>query len=133
MGSTVRRWVAGGNWWCHQLAAKCTTKKKAQQNSTHTLLPSRLRTRARLTTTTGGKSTRRQCGEGGCRCRRMQARVGGCGGTISLKPSGEVGVCFSTPRMAWACARGEEVRSGIDRAVAECGEKEAPLVEVVSV
>ena len=65
--------------------------------------------------------------------RRMHARVGGCGGTISLKPSGEVGVCFSTPRMAWACARGEEVRSGIDRAVAECGEKEAPLVEVVSV
>ena len=51
--------------------------------------------------------------------RRMHARVGGRGGTISLKPSGEVGVCFSTPRMAWACARGGEVRSGIDRALAE--------------
>ena len=48
-------------------------------------------------------------------------------------PQPEVGVCFSTPRMAWACARGEEVRSGIDRAVAECGEEEATLVEVVSV
>ena len=65
--------------------------------------------------------------------RRMHARVGGGGGTISLKPSGEVGVCFSTPRMAWACARGGEVRSGIDRALAGRGEKEPPLVEVVPV
>ena len=47
---------------------------------------------------------------------QMYARVGGCGGTISVTPNGDVGIAFSTPRMAWACVRGEaEACSGIDR------------------
>ena len=63
----------------------------------------------------------------------MHARVGGRGGTISIAPSGEVGVAFSTPRMAWACVRGGgETRSGIDRS-SKAGEEGAPagVVEVV--
>ena len=67
----------------------------------------------------------------------MHARVGGHGGTICIAPSGEVGVAFSTPRMAWACVRGGgEVRSGIDRSNtaghdAQAEEEGADMVEVV--
>ena len=69
--------------------------------------------------------------------RQMHARVGGCGGTISIAPSGEVGVAFSTPRMAWACVRGDgDARSGIDRRASLAGAEEeegseASVVEVV--
>ena len=46
----------------------------------------------------------------------MHARLGGCGGTICVAPGGDVGIAFSTPRMAWACIQdGGGVRSGIDR------------------
>jgi len=67
---------------------------------------------------------------------QMYARVGGCGGTISVTPNGDVGIAFSTPRMAWACVRGEaEACSGIDRrrTAAEAGLAGAsPLVEAVA-
>jgi len=67
---------------------------------------------------------------------QMYARVGGCGGTISVTPNGDVGIAFSTPRMAWACVRGEaEACSGIDRRLtaAEAGLAGASrLVEAVA-
>lgn len=63
---------------------------------------------------------------------QMHARVGGCGGTISIAPSGEVGIAFSTPRMAWACVRGDsDARSGIDRSAEEGEGGEAAVVEVM--
>jgi len=81
-----------------------------------------------------GRSPGEACAEA---LRQMHARVGGCGGTISIAPSGEVGVAFSTPRMAWACVRGDgDARSGIDRSASlaeaeeEGGEGES-IVEVV--
>ena len=61
---------------------------------------------------------------------RMHTRVGGCGGLISIGRSGEVGVAFSTPRMAWAATRAGATRSGIDRPARAEGE-ETPIVEVV--
>lgn len=65
----------------------------------------------------------------------MRARLGGCGGAIMLGPQGQIGVAFSTPRMAWAaCGKvtGGTVHSGVDRRHGEDGGCDT-LVEVVDV
>lgn len=48
----------------------------------------------------------------------MRSRLGGCGGAICISPSGELGIGFSTERMAWAMqdAASGGVRCGVDRA-----------------
>ena len=49
----------------------------------------------------------------------MRTRVGGCGGVICISPRGDVGIGFTTERMAWAVRGGlyDGVRAGVDRRV----------------
>lgn len=53
--------------------------------------------------------------------RSMRTRLGGCGGAILLSPQGELGLAFTTPRMAWAACGASvtygQVRSGVDRRI----------------
>lgn len=66
----------------------------------------------------------------------MWARLGGCGGAICLSPTGELGISFTTERMAWAMrsTRSGGVRCGIDRAAARgAGAGADGLVELVDV
>ena len=66
----------------------------------------------------------------------MWARLGGCGGAICLNPTGELGISFTTERMAWAMrsTRSGGVRCGIDRAAARgAGAGADGLVELVDV
>lgn len=53
----------------------------------------------------------------GAALQSMHSRTGGCGGAICLSPSGELGIGFSTERMAWAMQseRSGGVRCGVER------------------
>lgn len=44
----------------------------------------------------------------------MSDRVQGTGGAISLSRTGEVGLSFTSMRMAWAWAKGEELHHGLE-------------------
>jgi len=44
----------------------------------------------------------------------MADRVQGYGGVIVLSNSGEVALSFTTERMSWAWAKGDELHSGIN-------------------
>jgi beta-aspartyl-peptidase (threonine type) len=52
--------------------------------------------------------------------RHMDARVGGRGGVIVVTKSGDLGVSFTTDRMAWASISDGVMRSGIDEDMSDC-------------
>jgi beta-aspartyl-peptidase (threonine type) len=52
--------------------------------------------------------------------RHMEARVGGRGGIIMITKNGDLGVSFTTERMAWASISDGVMRSGIDEDMSDC-------------
>ncbi|KAH8420327.1 hypothetical protein KR009_009214 [Drosophila setifemur] len=47
-------------------------------------------------------------------CREMTRRIGGTGGAIVVAPSGEIGIGFSSRRMAWGYVRDNTIFYGIE-------------------
>lgn len=46
-------------------------------------------------------------------CKRMHADFKGTGGVIGIDKSGQIGIHFTSQRMAWAYQRGSEMHFGI--------------------
>lgn len=48
-------------------------------------------------------------------CKSMTARLTGTGGAITIDKNGNVGISFTSERMAWAYQKGDKMFSGIEK------------------
>lgn len=54
----------------------------------------------------------------------MRSKVGGSGGAVTVSKNGDVGIYFTSQRMAWAYRKGsQDIQSGIDSLPSKLGQK----------